>query len=1331
MKKSFIKKSFFSFLILILVFALASCSNWFESSVDEMEAKIEEEITRQEEKQAKAAATSEEVKKIDFYGSMFFTGAMPEIVADEIRQAAENVNASTDAGEVNARAALPEIDESLVEYFVRAVDTDDNTINGTFPDAEHPASFSLYLIYGKTYTITCGMKKTGTGGAEFLTATSDSITVTTSNASDPIVLYPQPVTGGLGEVDLEMSVPPSITNVTVSCTGTNSTDWKINTVDFTAGSGSTNGSAKLETGSTDAEKIPAGVYNIILNFHKGDEVVFTTQQKINIFTGLKTNLWKDSSSLAVTSKAIQNDGSFVLTENIIKLYLSTHIYVGTIAGVTGADSNIGTHKRPLATLGEALSRISEYGDEEYDYFIYISGEQKPAASATSGFEIPDTFDTKIKTLTIRGVNNRETDILDGDARFSTLKINSSKNVTIKDLTIRNGNVLVSSSDSGYGGGIQKFGSGQLTVDNCIIRGNTAVKGGGGICSFQFAGDCKINNCLIESNTAAESNGGGLYSRAETDIINTIIKSNSAAGSGGGIYAIDKPLKIYGSQTLISENTASGHGGGICTGSSSSLTFSDGIISKNEAQLRGGGINSDVPVTMTSGTITGNKSLGTAEDNTCGGGGVAIRSTFEMKGGLIKDNYARVFGGGVFIFDVNAKLFLSGNAVIGDITQDSPAESDNDKHSNSSGKGGGIFNRGKIYAGYTDESTPDPSFSGGIGYNYASIHGGGIYSIGSGTAEVYIYKAKISENTSETFGGGFDIYNGTIEINNSIIENNKGGKGGGINLGRADGSPISVIKNTNINNNLSTSRGGGIFFFSGSLTMSDVQITDNHSDVTGGGFFNDPTGTKTLTFGSNAAESTVTIKNNTQGAAEPYAKSNIYLNATDVITVAGALSSTSEIWVSSATSSGTFTDGFGTTNIGTTPSSIFKSDEDLEIYADSDGEASFTAGSGGGGANAIPLTLEAVSSAATVSFQNKASGPVTYKVNGGAAVEIASGTTGEITLEAAGDKVEFYGNNEAYGVSASSNCSKISCTADCYVYGNIMSLINSSSYEDLTELTHTYTFAYLFVGNSKIKNKTGANLLLPATTLANYCYYQMFKECTGLTAAPELPATTLARYCYQAMFKECTGLTAAPELPATTLAYYCYYDMFNGCTGLTAAPELPATTLADRCYYDMFKGCTGLTAAPELPATTLASYCYYCMFQGCTGLTAAPALPATTLADFCYEGMFYGCTSLTAAPELPATTLTDYCYEGMFYGCTSLTAAPELPATTLASYCYCGMFQGCTNLNSVTCLATDISASNCVENWLSGVASTGTFTKASAMTDWPLNSESGIPSGWTY
>ena len=152
------------------------------------------------------------------------------------------------------------------------------------------------------------------------------------------------------------------------------------------------------------------------------------------------------------------------------------------------------------------------------------------------------------------------------------------------------------------------------------------------------------------------------------------------------------------------------------------------------------------------------------------------------------------------------------------------------------------------------------------------------------------------------------------------------------------------------------------------------------------------------------------------------------------------------------------------------------------------------------------------------------------------------------------------------------------------------------------------------------------------------------------------------------------------------------------------------------------------------ATTLPSeYVFTFLFSNNANLYNHPTyslvLPATELTEGCYYGMFQSCTNLTKAPDLPATTLKEDCYFSMFGGCTSLTKAPDLPATTLAVGCYYFMFDGCTSLQSIKCLATDISAENCTHDWLVGVASTGTFTKAASMSSWPTGT-SGIPSGWT-
>ena len=206
-----------------------------------------------------------------------------------------------------------------------------------------------------------------------------------------------------------------------------------------------------------------------------------------------------------------------------------------------------------------------------------------------------------------------------------------------------------------------------------------------------------------------------------------------------------------------------------------------------------------------------------------------------------------------------------------------------------------------------------------------------------------------------------------------------------------------------------------------------------------------------------------------------------------------------------------------------------------------------------------------------------------------------------------------------------------------------------------------------------------------------------------------------------------GVTEFPQDSNSNLI-----SLFGGNLGLVSAENLilPSTVLTTYCYANLFTGCTNLVNAPLLlPATELASDCYSNMFYNCTSLTTTPELPATTLASSCYYQMFYNCTSLTTVPELPVTTLASGCYEKMFYGCSNITTAPVLPATELVSYCYGGMFQGCSNLNYIKAMFTTTPSTNYTSNWVSGIASSGTFVKNSAAT-WTTTGVNGIPSGWT-
>ena len=261
--------------------------------------------------------------------------------------------------------------------------------------------------------------------------------------------------------------------------------------------------------------------------------------------------------------------------------------------------------------------------------------------------------------------------------------------------------------------------------------------------------------------------------------------------------------------------------------------------------------------------------------------------------------------------------------------------------------------------------------------------------------------------------------------------------------------------------------------------------------------------------------------------------------------------------------------------------------------------------------------------------------IEYKINDGDWTSLAAKPfTGETEMGFdskfsvnAGDVVQFRGDNKAYVwydlVEKDFYQNWFVTSAEFNLAGNIMSLTNSTDFIHNGNMGYE-AFSSLF---SDCENLVSAeNLILPATTLAAYCYNGMFQGCSSLTTAPELPATTLANGCYYYMFQGCSSLTTAPELPATTLASYCYQGMFSNCTGLTTAPALPATTLAGSCYNSMFERCTSLTTAPELPATTLADWCYNSMFSGCTSLNYIKCLATDISATNCTRDWAYNVSS---------------------------------------------------------------------------------------------------------
>ena len=169
--------------------------------------------------------------------------------------------------------------------------------------------------------------------------------------------------------------------------------------------------------------------------------------------------------------------------------------------------------------------------------------------------------------------------------------------------------------------------------------------------------------------------------------------------------------------------------------------------------------------------------------------------------------------------------------------------------------------------------------------------------------------------------------------------------------------------------------------------------------------------------------------------------------------------------------------------------------------------------------------------------------IEYSIDNGEWAPLTSTSEGATISVEQGNLVRFRGSNTTYATDKNAYSGFEGGTATFDIEGNIMSLLSKDNFSESTTFTGgSYIFCSLF---KKAPVVSAEHLVLPATTLKDYCYRALFSYCTTLTKAPELPATTLAKGCYWYMFEQC-AITEAPVLNATTLVAECYGHMFEGC-----------------------------------------------------------------------------------------------------------------------------------------------------------------------------------------
>ena len=352
--------------------------------------------------------------------------------------------------------------------------------------------------------------------------------------------------------------------------------------------------------------------------------------------------------------------------------------------------------------------------------------------------------------------------------------------------ILNDGTSVKDNTAPTGGGIN--GNAAIEMHNATISGNKATSNnGGGIELFSDqdgTGSFKMTSGTIENNTAT-CEGGGFHGPNFTMTGGTIQKNNAGTVAGGVLVNGTGACSMSGG--TITNNTSTYSGGGLWVDDNTPFTMGGGTISNNTAGGDGGGIyNDNGNITLTAGTISGNKGQW--------GGGINDCGTVTMKGGTISGNSTTSKAGAGINVSTNGKLTMSG----GKIQNNTSAET-----------GGGICNLGTL------------EISGGeISGNTTKYSGGGIYNSAQGKGTT-ITGGTISGNTAETYGGG-GIY---IEDNSKITMT-----GGTIKANTVKTNGKAIYQNGTLNLGGSAEVLGDIYLGTGKIINVVSDLTKANPEV---------------------------------------------------------------------------------------------------------------------------------------------------------------------------------------------------------------------------------------------------------------------------------------------------------------------------------------------------------------------------------------------------------------------------------------------------------------------------------------------------------------------
>ena len=392
-----------------------------------------------------------------------------------------------------------------------------------------------------------------------------------------------------------------------------------------------------------------------------------------------------------------------------------------------------------------------------------------------------------------------------------------------------------------------FNNGTLTIQKCIVDNNDITKrtssdsedyGGAAIYNW-YDSTLFIKNSTISNNLKNYKNGDYVVG-AVTSLGKTIISQNSyfvnnSGRWGGAITTSGSSLpgkKV--NELSISDSTFSKNGGLYGAGifiQGSKFSITSCVFDSNTASGKGNMTPNDnngaaIEVTNTDKSITGTISKSTFTNNKAQYGGAIdiCAGTIKITNSKFINNSADVEGGAIDINTLNGnpKVTISGSKFI----------------NNSAPLGGAILNikdltvKGSTFI----NNTPNTIFNGvGAGGNlnlnirtFTDLQN----AIGLVTGTL-----TLNQNIAMTAKEAANFTNG-ITINKDITIDGKGHIIDAKNLGRifsiGEGFTVTLTNATLINGKADK---GGAIYNDGSLTLSDVKLSDNAADGYGGAVFN--------------------------------------------------------------------------------------------------------------------------------------------------------------------------------------------------------------------------------------------------------------------------------------------------------------------------------------------------------------------------------------------------------------------------------------------------------------------------------------------------------------